>query len=318
MISKIFATNELQMKAGWPKLPIGQPVVADWDLIGSRCAICGMEYNHTLLLKEVRPVLEGLDESLPTLYICPGGDLSERGAFGWREGGDRTANLLRLNAEVHPHWFRKSRQDLLFLIAPEQDREPVLLIQTRRYTNTELWPELKYWAPEGGRGAWSGLLGYVEEDRSTVVLLDRAEFLPLPKRSIRETTHMRCRTLTVNIGHGITLTVDRPLEPGLCVHFSADENPHLDAAPGAVVRLQPVETWKTADGDWPDLPWTDRKTGLQESLLRDLNGREASENWRRVHDAGLDIGVETEEDCETPTGRICVWIRPADGSDDAD
>lgn len=72
MISKVFASHEVQMKTGWPSLPVGEFVVADWSLVGSICTVCGEKYNHSLLISETRPVLERVDDALPTLYVVPG------------------------------------------------------------------------------------------------------------------------------------------------------------------------------------------------------------------------------------------------------
>lgn len=159
----------------------GQEFVADWELCRSRCRKCGEIYNERLVIHEHRPVFELLDHTLPTLYVLPGGYLSPRGRFQFH-------NQLPDECEFYTtlyHYYRKDDASLLLLVEAGE----IQTINTRRYTNPDLWPDMVF---DSTNQCYTGCIGTAEMDHSTVYMAVDARFSPLPDFYQRWTTHRRC------------------------------------------------------------------------------------------------------------------------------
>lgn len=204
MISKINLQSEVCVKylaSINPTPNTNTTFVAEWELEYCHCECCGKDYNYRLFIREVRPVLPIMDDELPTLWIIPGGNLSPRGAFGWRSS--RYVGVANDRFVFHSHYHIQSEADLLFLTTSDSKVE---VIKTRRYLNQNLWPDL--YNTNGNLPLdliqWFGMIGYVESSESTVYLANGAKFLKMPEYRVIDTIHKRCHedNNSINISFG--------------------------------------------------------------------------------------------------------------------
>jgi hypothetical protein len=318
MISRLVAPFGAPEMASGRAQGIGSvPVVAHWELRRSHCTICDCLYNDRLHVFESRPVLDGVDDSLPTLFILPGGDLSNQGAFGFRKIHDSRAFLSGIRslgcATINFHYYQKSRADLLLFAV---DAASVKLIETRRYLNTALWPSISLGHDAKiNRPVYTGTFGYIEQDNSTVILLDHAKFIELPEINVLDTEHKRCaeeqqrlaneewRQKEIEAGRIVEVTIG-------CQTFWVDHNRRVICAVGSGVEWPIHASAFDGSGKFIDpMPWAETPFSPEVIFQR---GDQADEAFAA---AGIDLHteVETGTDEIIPTGRVAFFYDKSAG-----